>query len=312
MRTLVTGAEGFVGRHLVPHLERCGHAVLATSRNGAVGTGLDIADAGAGRAIIGDFRPDAVVHLAAISAVGAANADPQTAYRTNVEGTRFLLEAAQSTGRPCHFVLVSTSAVYGQVPAERLPIKESEAPAPADVYGWTKLAAEALLHALVPGGRGLVTWTILRPFNHTGPGQQPDFALSNFARQIACIERGTHAPVLEVGNLAVRRDFLDVRDVIVAYERVLSVGRRGSIYNVCSGNAYLLSQLLAILCEAARVPIEVTVDPARVRSKDLEFLAGDPSAFARDTGWTPRIPIAQTLRDLLAGWREALDGGAAP
>lgn len=303
MRVLVTGAEGFVGRHLVPRLESAGHTVRGTSRAGDVGATLDLPRRDHAVRVLTEFRPEAVIHLAGISAVPMAERDPAAAHAVNVEGTRTLVETLIEIGAPCHFVLVSSSAVYGRAAAERQPIRETEGAAPVDVYGWTKLAAEALLVASVPAGGGAVRWTILRPFNHTGPGQAPDFALASFARQIARMERGEQPPWLEVGNLEVARDFLDVRDVVRAYERVLEIGGAGRTYNVASGRALRLAEMLERLCAEARVAVRVRRDAARVRGRDVTLLVGDPSEFERASGWRPEIPIEATLRDLLASYR---------
>ncbi|MCI0652248.1 MAG: NAD-dependent epimerase/dehydratase family protein [Planctomycetes bacterium] len=299
MRILITGAEGFVGRVLSERFARCGAEVLGTSRDGSAGVLLDLlGERRRAQELFADFRPDAVLHLAAISAVGAAESDPATAYTVNVEGTRLLMEASLSLAAPPHFVYVSSCAVYGVVPPSRQPIREDFEPLPVNVYGVTKLVAEAVLRAAPE-----LRWTILRPFNHTGPGQSADFALSGFARQIARIEAREEAPQLRVGNLAVERDFLDVRDVADAYWRAANLRGEGRTYNVCSGSAPPLREHLDALLALASVRIETVVDGERMRKADVTRLAGDPRAFCAATGWKPAIPMRQTLRDLLEYWR---------
>lgn len=297
----MTGAEGFVGGHLVPALRAHGHAVVTTGRSGRADETLDLPDEARARSILLAHRPEALIHLAALSEVPAAEANPSGALRSNVEGTSCLLEALRSTALSCRFIHISTSNVYGSVPADRQPIREAERLAPRSVYAASKVAAEACVQGYTAHlARPPV---ILRPFNHVGPGQSTRFALPGFAAQIAAIELGLAPPVVQVGNLRVRRDVLDVRDVVQAYCAVVIAEQLPPVMNVCRGSADLLEDLLEQLCTLARCRIEVRVATERLRGNDLDLLVGSPVQLQRATGWEPRIALGTTLRDVLDDWR---------
>ncbi len=293
----MTGGEGFVGHHLVTRLESCGHEVVPTSRDGEVGQRLKLPDRARTRELISDLAPDAVFHLAGVTSVGAAAHDPADAYTVNVLGTHSLLEAIDAERPECHLVYVSSSSVYGPSPATGQPLTEDSPTRPRDVYGWTKLAAESTVHACAD------RFTILRPFNHTGPGQRPDFALPDFARQIVAVERGEQEPALAVGDLSVCRDFVDVRDVVNAYAGVLDLEPVGQTFNVCAGTSVRLADLVALLCKHATVNVEIVVDPGRVRDRDVDLQVGSGASLQSATGWVPSTPLEKTMEDLLEDWR---------
>jgi GDP-4-dehydro-6-deoxy-D-mannose reductase len=201
-------------------------------------------------------------------------------------------------------VLVVTSAqVYG---ASDDPIGEDSHLLPESPYGLTKLAQDRL--ALSAAHNDRLDVMIARPFNHIGPGQAPGYAVAAFARQIARIESGLAAPLLAVGNLETRRDITDVRDVVDAYARIIDRGKAGRIYNVCSGRAWRIRDLLEELLQLSTVPITVETDPSRFRPVDVPVVQGDPTRIRTELGWAPRIGVEQTLRDTLDAWREATRG----
>ena len=301
MRVLVTGAEGFVGGHLRTCLEAHGHEVIATSASGEPGHRLVLPDADTARTIIRDGKPDTLVHLAGVAYVPEANHDPERTFRVNVEGTTELFRALHEERPGSRFFLVSSAAVYGSVPEDRQPIDEQEGVHPTDVYSWSKLAAESALHTLA--GALEAPLVVLRPFNHTGPGQAPGYVLPSFARQIAAIERAAGSPVVKVGDLSVRRDILDVRDVAEAYVRLLESADVSGIYNVAAGSSRPLSEHLDALCALSSRTIEVQVDPDLLRPNDIPLMEGDATRLRRATGWEPRIAMEQTLSDLLESWR---------
>jgi GDP-4-dehydro-6-deoxy-D-mannose reductase len=185
-----------------------------------------------------------------------------------------------------------------------MPIKEDSLVNPVSPYALSKAMQNECCrsYALLYN----VDVVITRSFNHTGPGQTDTFVLGSFARQIAEIEQGLQDPIIEIGNLDVRRDFLDVRDVGEAYIALLGKGKRGNVYNVCSGKAYSLSDLLDRLCQIAKLDVELRVAKERLRPVDTPELRGDPTKIRTDTGWQPRIPIEETLRALLDHWRESV------
>lgn len=304
MRVLVTGAAGFAGRHLVRELRRRGHAVYGLVRRRAQRAPVRALGA---VPVLGDVtrrrdleralrlaRPDAVAHLAAESFVPAAASDPEGTLRTTVAGTRLLAAVLSRQVPKARLLYVSTGMVYGPVrrglPAEGAPAR------PANVYAEAKLAAERVLRE-VPG----LDLVVARPFNHAGPGQDPRFVVSSFARQAVRIERGIQAPVVKVGDLSARRSFVDVRDVVRAYADLLVRGRPGRVYNVAGRGTVPMSAVLDLVRKAARKPFRVEVEAGRRRGADR--FAGSAARIRRELGWVPRIPLARTVADVLADWR---------
>jgi GDP-4-dehydro-6-deoxy-D-mannose reductase len=310
-RILLTGAAGFVGRHLRAHLARAFPAafVFATGETEQPGiTPLNVTDAAAARAAMETLRPDAVVHLAAVAAIPEANRDAERTWRINFCGTRTLARAVLQAAPQASFLYVSSAAVYGRAFRAGLPVPESAPLEPLDTYAATKAAAEMALSAMTAEGLRLIR---LRPFNHIGPGQSPAFATAAFAGQIARIEAGLQPPELAVGSLAAERDFLDVRDVCAAYAACLARAETlesGLAINLCSGVARRIGTVLDELLALARVPIAVRADPARLRPDDLPRSVGDPALAARVLGWRPEIPWQTTLADLLADCRRRAGG----
>ena len=302
---LVTGATGFAGHHLVEHLLQSHPAVAAWSNpNGRPSAsdgervrwrGVDLLDGNAVTHAIAQLHPSAIYHCAGVPHVGESWTEPARALRVNVLGTQHVLEAVRDAGVECPVLITGSAMVYRRS-TERLT--EDHPLGPADPYAVSKLAQEMLA-----GHVGPVRVFIARPFNHAGPGQSASFVTSSFARQIAEIEAGQRAPVLRVGNLDTRRDITDVRDTVRAYPLIVARGTAGRPYNVCSGQAYRVRDLLDALLALAGAPIAIEVDPARLRPSDNPVIVGDPSRIAKETGWTPAIPIEQTLADLLDYWR---------
>jgi GDP-4-dehydro-6-deoxy-D-mannose reductase len=307
-RILLTGAAGFVGRHLRACLaERFPEAaLLATGEAAADGvTRMDVADAPATRAVLEEFRPDAVVHLAAVAAVPEANREADRAWQVNFSATSTLARALLRAAPEACFLFVSSAAVYGRSfrAAGGRPIAETMPIEPLDTYAATKAAAEMALSAMTSEGLRLVR---LRPFNHIGPGQSAAFAVAAFAGQIARIEAGLQPPELAVGALTAERDFLDVRDVCAAYAATLARADTlppGIAINIASGTARRIGAVLDELLALAKVPITIRTDPARLRPDDLPRSLGDPSLAERLLGWRPTIPWATTLADTLADCR---------
>jgi GDP-4-dehydro-6-deoxy-D-mannose reductase len=287
MRTLVTGADGFVGRHAVSQLQAAGVETISFAG--------DVRDAGTCRAQVRGARPDAILHLAAIASVADAWRQPDVVTDVNVGGTRNLLDAVADAAPGARFLLVSSGEVYGAVPESQQPIDEDTPARPPSPYAASKLEAEA-----VARDADLDT-VIARPFPHIGPGQDTRFAIASFASQIAEIERGAE-PVLRVGNLDARRDISDVRDVVAAYLALLTGGSAGP-YNVCSGRAVRIGDVLASLLELAERDVEVLPDPARLRPADIPLLLGSPALIERELGWRAGLPLEQTLRDTLTFFR---------
>ena len=321
MRALVTGVTGFVGGHLVEHLAAEGDQVVGLSRSGrrardAAGLErlarverFDLADGALANdltALLVRKRPEAIYHLAAQANPQVSLSDPRGTWALNLGGALNLLEAvlaARLDPSPC-VVLVGTGVSYGNPAPEDMPVNERCPLRPNNPYAASKAAADLLgiQYFLAHGLRVVVA----RPFNHAGPRQPSNYVLSTLARQVAEVERGARTRV-EVGNLDIVRDFTDVRDVVRGYRLLAQHGRPGEIYNLGTGSGTLLADALHILVGRARLPVEVFVDPARVRPVDQPRLVADAAKLRLETDWSPRFSIVETLGDLLEYWRAELD-----
>jgi len=303
VRVLVTGASGFVGRHLCTALAAADHEVVAAGgpRDRAPYLVLDLADVAGMEAILADTRPEAIVHLAGQAFVPLALSDPLPTVEVNAAGTARLLEAVRAVREagagPIRTLVVSSAEVYGIHPPERMPLDESTPLRPDNPYAASKAAAEAF--ALAWARSYDLDVVVARPFNHIGPGQDERFVVATFAHQLAAIAAGG-PPIMHVGNLSAERDFLDVRDVCAAYAALLAYGRGGEVYNICSGQAVRIQEVLRQLITIAHVPVEVREDPERMRPSDLPILVGYVSKLRAATGWAPHYSLAATLRDVYA------------
>ena len=295
MRALVTGGRGFVGGWLTEHLVQEGDDVVAT------GEEVDVTDPAAVRASIDEIRPDAIYHLAGWASVGSSWGDPASTFLVNANGVVHVLDAARRLDPVPRVLVVSSAEVYGKVQPAQLPLTEDTALSPASPYAASKVAAEvAARQAFL--GYGLPVF-VVRPFNHIGPRQAPGFVVSDLAKRIVEAER-TGGRVLEMGNAAPRRDLTDVRDVVRAYRLLVAGGEPGQIYNVCSGEDVLIGDLAQRLISLSGVDLELRPQSVELRPVDVPVLRGDASRLRSATGWTPEIPLDETLRDVLAYWRE--------
>ncbi|MBN2206837.1 MAG: GDP-mannose 4,6-dehydratase [Candidatus Aminicenantes bacterium] len=308
----VTGLTGFVGRHLRAQLEAEGAKVLGTcfpehAEEAGCVFYLDLRSEAEVRSAVRDARPDRIVHLAALSNVGHSWERRTETLETNLMGTYHLLEAVRSGAPGARVLLVSSSDVYGVHGLRDARLREDHPTQAVSPYAYTKICAELLagFYARVE----TLNVVVARPFPHTGPGQSPDFVCSDWASQIARIERGAAEPVIRVGNVDVERDFLDVRDVVRAYLALLDKGRAGEVYNIASGHAVSLRWILDSLLAMSGEPIRVEADAARFRKVDIPTLTGDNEKIRAETGWEPRTPLGRTLRDLLED-RRARAGSA--
>jgi GDP-4-dehydro-6-deoxy-D-mannose reductase len=296
MRVLVTGVSGFVGHHLVAHLEGAGDDVVGCDR--ADGT-IDINDLESVRAVVDRVRPEVVYHLAGWSDVGGSWAAPVEVFRANAEGTLNVLLACAET-KVDRVIAVSSADVYGIVREDELPITEETPLRPVTPYAASKVAADYLAMQAWLGSKLPVLR--VRAFNHLGPGQRPNFVAPALAERIALNERdgGTTVPI---GNATARRDFTDVRDVVRAYRLLAERGEPGEAYNVCSGRTVSVGELADRLLTMATSPMTLAPDSALERPVDVPILWGDYSRLHRATGWSPEIALDQTLRDLLDDMR---------
>jgi len=302
---LVTGASGFAGSHLVKHLiER--HDLTCWTRSApppdivdrATWTRIDMLDRERVRQGILALRPTAVYHCAGSAHVAHSWRDTAVPLASNALATHYLLDALRRAGSSSRVILPGSANVYA---ASTLPLREDSELGPSSPYAVSKLAQEQLgRRALIEDGIDVM---LIRAFNHIGPRQSPAFAVAGWARQIARIERGGIDPVIRVGSLDTRRDLTDVRDTVRAYALLMDRGEPGTIYNVASGVARPMRDVLTALVARSRVPVGIAMDPTLLRPNDIPVLVGDSTRLRAATGWSPRFGFDRTLDDLLEYWR---------
>lgn len=310
MRALVTGIDGFAGRHLAALLHRLGHQVHGTVRVadrlaglaplGLVGDALrvaDVTDPAAVAAAIAAARPEWLFHLAARTFVPDAAGDPAATFTVNATGTLHVLDAVARRAPRCRVVVVGSADAYGAVPDAEQPIVETRPLRPLSGYGASKAAAEMLGRQWADGG-GLDV-VCVRPFNHTGPGQDARFVCADFAAQLLAVRRGARPARIEVGDLDPVRDFSDVRDVVAGYVAAAEHGATGAVYNVCSGVGRRIGAVLDELIAAVGVEVEVDSVAARRRPQRVASLVGSNAAL-RALGWQPNVAWQQTIAELIA------------
>jgi len=304
--TIVTGAAGFAGSHLLDLLAADGVDVVAWHRPdghqprevaGVKWRAVDLLDRQAVLRAVGDAAPAVVYHCAGAAHVGQSWGKAAATLRVNVLGTHSIVEALRTAAPDARLLITSSALVYGpSVDA----IDETHPISPVNPYGLSKVAQE-----MVGSGEGGHCHTyIARPFNHFGPRQDSSFVSAAFARQIARIEAGLVGPEIQVGNLEALRDLTDVRDTVRAYRLIVERGVAGRPYNVCTGKAVAVDTLLNTLISLARVAVRIVPDPSRYRPNDTPVVLGNPARANRELGWTATIPAEQTARDLLDYWRQ--------
>lgn len=315
MRALITGITGFVGSHLAEHLLQAGHEVAGVRRWRSREDNIsefadqlslfegDLRDATSARLVISEFRPERIFHLAAQSFVHASWSTPAETFATNVGCQTNLLEAVRESDLgECRILIAGSSEEYGMVYPEETPIKETNPLRPLSPYAVSKVAQDMM------GYQYFKSWGMhivrTRAFNHEGPRRGEVFSTSNFAKQIAMIEKHGSDPVMWAGNIEAFRDYTDVRDVVRAYGLALEFCEPGEVYNIGSGTAWRIGDMLDTLLDFAGVDVEVREDPQRLRPSDVPRLEADATKFRAATGWEPQIPFEQTLRDTLDYWRE--------
>jgi GDP-4-dehydro-6-deoxy-D-mannose reductase len=308
MRALITGVGGFVGRHLLQHLQDEGDDVCGVGRSDNVlniGSApviqADLADRDAVERLVREVRPEAVYHLAAQSSPSESVANPWGTICNNLAGQLNVLEALLGAGLRPRVLVVGSSDEYGQVRPEDVPTSEDAPLRPITPYAVSKVGQDMMgFQYFAQHGLAVVR---VRPFNHTGPGHDARFVIPSFARQLAEIEAGSREPVLRVGNLNVARDFIDARDMVRAYRLALVDGVPGEVYNIGSGRAVLISEMVDELIGLCRTRVDIRVNAARLRASDIPRQEADTRKFTALTGWQPRIPWHTTLRDTFEYWR---------
>ena len=296
MKALVTGAGGFVGKHLIQHLQESGDDVFGTD---IVFGGPDLSNLADLTDLFRDVSPEVIFHLAGQADVGRSwGAAPET-FRANAEGTLNVLTASRSINAN-RVVTVTSADIYGIVDPQDLPLSEDAPFQPVSPYSASKASADLLaLQAYLGYGQEVIR---IRAFNHLGPGQSDKFVCSALAARIAYNEINGISE-LAIGNLAAERDFTDVRDVVRAYRLLAADGKSGEAYNVCSGTSVSIKAIAEKLLALSTISMELVVDPDLLRPIDLPDLRGNPEKIRRDTGWVPKLSLEQTLSDLLEYWR---------
>jgi len=309
MNILVTGANGFVGKHLVAELVNHDHQVLAIGGpRGSDGTAqhssvnynqVDLSDKTAVATV--DFTStDAVIHLAGLAAVGPSFDDPMRYIETNIGIETNLFEAALAQGAPPRFLVISSGSLYDA--SAELPLTEQSSVIPSSPYAVSKLGQEYM--ALYYARRGFEC-IIARPFNHIGPGQAEGFIVADLAKQIIAVERG-EANDIRVGNLDAQRDYTDVRDIARAYRLLIEQGKPGELYNICSGTPRSGHQVLDGLLAASATNPNTAKDASKMRPSDNPVIYGSHDKLTADTGWKPTIAFETSLSDALADWRSRI------
>lgn len=314
MRVLVTGITGFVGSHFAEYALDQGVEVYGSYRWRSKTENIDhlgpkihlvegdLRDVSSVQHVLEASQPDAIIHLAAQSFVGSSWQAPAETLVTNIGAQINLLEAIRQRAKKPRFLVVGSSEEYGAVYESELPITEDNPLRPLSPYAVSKVAQDLLGYQYFKSYGLPIVRT--RAFNHEGPRRGDVFVTSNFARQIAEIEAGLREPVIYVGNLKTKRDYTDVRDIVHGYWLLLERGEPGEVYNLCSGSAWEIGEVLDFLLGEARVrPIAVREDPARLRPSDVPVLLGDARRIQRAVGWQPARAFTQTLRDVLDYWR---------
>lgn len=340
MRVLITGITGFAGSHLAEYIlanhpdvavygayrwrSRMENLETLVTRgvldviegrySAGAGQGdeahkgrvtllhCELTDAGAVEKLIATVRPDRVFHLAAQSFVQSSFDEPAATLRNNIEGQLNLMEAIRRHDMKIRIQVAGSSEEYGLVHPDEVPMKETNPLRPLSPYAVSKVAQDKMAYQYFKS-YGLYT-VVTRGFNHAGPRRGHVFSTGTFARQIALIEAGRHEPVIYVGDLTTKRDWTDVRDVVRAYWLALDKAEAGEVYNVGRGRTWSIGEMLNILLSHSTVKIRTQEDPARLRPSDVPILWADASKFYKATGWEPKIPFEDTLRDELDHWRE--------
>lgn len=315
MRYLITGITGFAGSHLAELLLSQGsgevHGTIRwRSRTENIEHlrdkihlhNCDLRDSSSVNELIYDLKPDRIFHLAAQSFVPMSWTAPSETFVTNVIGQINIFEAVRKWCPECRIQIACSSEEYGLVLPNEVPIKETNPLRPLSPYAVSKVAQDLMGYQYHQSYKLFIIRT--RGFNHTGPRRGQVFVTSNFAKQIAEIERGKKPPYLEVGNLNAVRDFTDVRDTVRAYYLILEKGVPGEVYNVATGKGHKIAEVVDILKDLSKVKFEIRQDPKRLRPSDVELLIGDATKLEKITGWQPEIPFEKTLEDLLNYWRE--------
>lgn len=313
MNALIIGAAGFVGGYLSKHLkEALGWNITATKMKheelnipDVNIVSLDILNKQEIISLLFDIKPDCIFHLAAQSSVSVAWKNPALTVDVNIKGSLNVLDAVRELFYKPRILLIGSGEEYGHVRPEDIPIREETLLRPGNLYAATK-ACQNMIGKIYTDAYDM-NIMMVRAFNHIGPNQAPLFVVSDFCKQVVEIERGLQEPVIHVGNLSVFRDFTDVRDVVRAYSAIILQGKRGETYNVGSGKAMEIREMLETILSFSTASITIETDPAKLRPVDVPIIEADTSKLYNLTSWKPLIPFQQTVQETLDYWRNLID-----
>lgn len=308
-KALIIGGAGFVGKYLAEHLTgACGYSVCSTKmKNEEIpGAEYDVVDMNLlvkeeVENVIKECAPDFIFHLAAQSSVAVSWSNPQLTVDVNIKGTLVLLDVLKEMEYQGRVLLIGSGEEYGRVRPEEVPIVEDTVLRPGNIYAATK-SCQNMIAGIYAKAYNL-NLIMVRAFNHVGPKQAPQFVVSDFCKQVVEVEKGLRDPVIHVGNLKAKRDFTDVRDVVAAYECLVRQGQSGETYNVGSGIAYSIEEILEKIIALSGQKIEVQVEKERLRPIDVPIIVADITKISEHTDWSMKISLEQTLKDTLDYWR---------
>ncbi len=311
-KALIIGGAGFVGRYLADYLqESCGYEVVSTKMKQEVmeDVSYEVRDMNLlvkdeVKQLLKETAPDYIFHLAAQSSVAVSWSNPQLTVDVNIKGTLNLLDVLKEQNYKGRVLLIGSGEEYGRIQPDEVPITEDTVLRPGNIYAATK-CCQNMLGSIYAKAYELDV-VMVRAFNHVGPKQAPQFVIADFCKQIVEVEKGLREPVIHVGNLKAERDFADVRDVVAAYECLVRQGRRGETYNVGSGVAYAIEDVLNQMIALSGQTIDVEVEQARLRPIDVPLIVADITKIKEDTDWEQKISLEQTLKDTLDYWRETV------
>jgi len=326
-KILVTGASGFVGGYFISNLaaSRPDCAIHAVSRRppswnfipasqsrdtSFIFHQVDLMEKTSIATIIGKIRPDCILHLAAQSSVGESWNTPAETFLNNVTIFLNILDAVRIKSKRTRILSVGSSEQYGIVSKDDIPVREERIQQPSNPYGIARVAQEQLAMVYRKGFDLDICCT--RSFNHCGPGQSDQFVASAIAKQYAKIRKGLQDPIIDIGNGTIVRDFLDVRDVIAAYMLILEKGVPGAVYNVCSGRGYAINDLVILLADRLKMPIQIRQNPMKIRPQDNPSIIGSPEKLQSELGWNPHYSLADSLEEMVEYWEMQLRGGQKP
>lgn len=309
MNALIIGAAGFVGGYLADHLQKiCGWSVSVTKMEqesfdmeNIMTYDLNILDAEAVKHLLKECQPDYIFHLAAQSSVAVSWKNPDLTIDVNIKGCMHVLEAARELEKKPGILLVGSSEEYGKVSSGNMPVSEQFTVHPGNIYAATKTCQNMLGQIYAEAYHMNVV--MVRAFNHIGAKQAPIFVVADFCRQVAEIEAGRRKPVMRVGNLSAKRDFTDVRDIVHAYALLIQKGKPGETYNVGSGKAVSIQEILETILSLTEVSIRVETDTEKLRPIDVPVIEADIKKLQEATGWQKKIALRTTLQETLDYWR---------